>query len=345
MTPFSRLYGRATQLRRAWYERHPHWTRRLARPVISVGNLVVGGSGKTPVVAALARQLRDRGERPAILSRGYGRRRGADGVVLVSDGRQPLVPASASGDEPQMLARALPDVIVAVSADRYLAGCLAERRFACKVHLLDDGFQHVQLARDVDLLVMAPQDLDERVIPSGRLREPLEAARLADAMLVVGSDEDGRAVAHAAGVETFFRVATHYGAPRLIAPFSAALPAVSGKRAVAVAGIARPERFCAALRAEGWEVVRELLFRDHHWFSARDLRRIEQAAAEARADVIMTTEKDAARLVPQDGGDEPRRPPFAYLPLDVAVEPAEAFASWLDVRLAAARARRAVEAA
>jgi tetraacyldisaccharide 4'-kinase len=151
----SRLYGRAAQSRRAWYGRHPDRVRHLARPVISVGNLVVGGSGKTPVVDTIARLLLAAGEHPVILSRGYGRRRQADGVVVVSDGQSIRVPVEESGDEPQMLARALAGVPVLVSPDRYLAGCLAERRFGCTVHLLDDGFQHVQLARDINLLVMS----------------------------------------------------------------------------------------------------------------------------------------------------------------------------------------------
>jgi tetraacyldisaccharide 4'-kinase len=177
----SSLYGRAAQLRRAWYGRHPHRARHLERPVISVGNLVVGGSGKTPVVATLARLLCAAGERPAILSRGYGRRRGSDEVVVVSDGRNVLAPVSESGDEPQMLARALTGVPVLVSADRFLAATLAEQLFGCSVHLLDDGFQHVQLGREIDLLVMSRSDLDERVLPAGRLREPLESASAADA--------------------------------------------------------------------------------------------------------------------------------------------------------------------
>ena len=167
MSLLSGAYGRAARLRRAWYGGRPRRIRQLAQPVISVGNLTVGGSGKTPVVAALARLLIAVGERPAILTRGYGRRRGADGVVVVSSGHEVLVPTLQSGDEPQMLARALPGVPVLVSGDRHLAGRLAERTFGCTVHLLDDGFQHVQLARDVDLLVISTADLDERLLPWG----------------------------------------------------------------------------------------------------------------------------------------------------------------------------------
>ena len=151
MNPLSAVYGRAARLRRSWYARRPHAQHRLQSPVISVGNLVVGGSGKTPVVAAVARLLLERGHRPSILSRGYARRDERDGVVVVSDGDRMIASVEASGDEPQMLARALPGVPVLVCPDRYLAGRLAETHFASTVHLLDDGFQHLQLARGTDL--------------------------------------------------------------------------------------------------------------------------------------------------------------------------------------------------
>jgi tetraacyldisaccharide 4'-kinase len=336
-----RLYGRLALFRRGWYERHPDRVKHLSRPVISVGNLTVGGSGKTPIVAALAQLLVDMGERPAILSRGYGRRRAGDGVVVVSDGGQVLVGTDQSGDEPQMLARALPGVAVVVSADRYLAGTLAERRFGCTVHLLDDGFQHVQLARDVDLLAVSRADLEEHVLPAGRLREPAEAAARANAAFVAGDDADALFVADALRLPAF-RVVAHYDEARLIHPFGGPLPAAADRRVVAVAGIARPERFFAAVRAQGWEVAREITFRDHHWFTSRDVEAMSKAARETGAALVMTTEKDAMRLVPEvvGRGLTPRQaaregPPYAYLPMHVTIEPADRFAAWLQERLAA----------
>ena len=337
MSLLSGVYERAARHRRAWYGRHSHRTRRLARPVISVGNLVVGGSGKTPVVSALARLLSAAGERPAILTRGYGRRRVADGVVVVSNGREVLVPTPQSGDEPQMLARALPGVPVLVSPDRYLAGCLAERTFGCTVHLLDDGFQHVHLARDLDLLVMATADLDERLLPGGRLREPLEAAAAADALLVSGTEEDAAAVSARLGITPVFRVTSRYEPPRLVAPDGRA--SERGRRIVAVAGIARPERFFAALRTEGWDVAREIVFRDHHWFSRRDLVAIQQAAVDASADLVVTTEKDAMRLDGASVGASvgASSVPWAFLPQQVGIEPPTSFAAWIHDRLGMAR--------
>jgi tetraacyldisaccharide 4'-kinase len=326
------LYGRVTAARRAWYNRHPERRRRLARPVVSVGNLVVGGSGKTPVVAAIATMLREEGERPAILSRGYGRRNAADGVVVVSDGEKVLATAEQSGDEPFMLARMLPGVPVLVSCDRHLAGTLAERRFDCTVHILDDGFQHLRLARDIDVVVMSRSDLDDKLLPAGRLREPIDVVRVADAVLVPGSDEDAGAIgryviglfATHGRVPNVVRVVPEYGAPRLIRSGEA----VAATRVVAVAGIARPERFFIALRATGLDVAREMRFRDHHWFSGRDIEKIQRTALEAGADLVITTEKDAARL---DGVA------WAYLPMTVSMEPREAFAVWLHRRLHMAR--------
>ena len=307
-------------MRRSWYERHPQSRRSLDRPVISVGNLSVGGSGKTPIVAALARMLLDMGQRPAILSRGYARRRATDGVVVVSDGNRVLEPVENSGDEPQMLARALPGVPVLVCADRHLAGRLAEKRFAATVMLLDDGFQHLALGRNVDVLVMPASDLDDAVLPSGRLREPLDAASSADCVLVPGSLEDVSRVAATFDRMPVFRVTNHFGT---VQGLDASAP--SGTRVVAVAGIARPERFFTTLREQGFEIVRELRFPDHHWFSSDDLDRIRTIAKEASADFVATTEKDAVRVAPQSG--------WAVLPMTAVIEPPELFSSWLRERL------------
>ena len=344
MNILSGLYGRAAQWRRAWYERHPHRRARLDRPVISVGNLVVGGSGKTPTVAALARLLQQHGERPAILSRGYARRSPADGVVVVSDGVRVLEPTTRSGDEPQMLARALDAVPVLVSRERFLAGRLAERRFDRTVHLLDDGFQHVRLARDIDLVIVSKGDLDEAVLPAGTLREPAVALSRAHAVLVSGTEEDAAVVSaqlpHVAGsvswseVPEFFRITLSYDALRPVDPADASR-AGDARRVLAVAGIARPERFFSALRALGYEIVREMAFRDHHWFSERDVREIARAASATGVDCVVTTEKDATRL---------SLPGLCYLPMRVVVEPEERFSDWLMRRLGVARAGREIAA-
>jgi tetraacyldisaccharide 4'-kinase len=327
LNPLSAAYGTGAKLRRNWYARHPERVRRLDRPVISVGNLTVGGSGKTPIVAAIATMLRDAGERPVILSRGYGRADRSTRVLVVSDGNRVLEPVARSGDEPQMLARQLADIPVVVGADRFAAGRLAQSRFDCSVFILDDGFQHLQLARDVDLLAVNVGDLDDRVLPMGRLRESLKSASAADAILVDGTLEDARRVAKQLAVRRGYRVTRTYDSPRRVQPFGGGLES-PGRRVVAVAGIARPQRFFGSLKALGWDVVRELRFRDHHRFSSADASRIAAVAREASADVILTTEKDAVRMqdLPIDG------PTLAYLPMRVSIEPPQ-FVTWLRSRL------------
>lgn len=316
----SGAYGRVALMRRAWYAR-PGRRRRLNHRVISVGNLAMGGSGKTPVVAALAALLRDRGRCPVVLTRGYARREPVDGVLVVSDGRSVREPVARSGDEPQLLARKLPGVPVLVSADRYLAGLFAERHFHPTVSILDDGFQHLPLERDVDLLLVSRDDLDDRVVPSGRLREPLIAGRVADALLVNGDEDDAAHVSAALGVSTAFRVATHFAPLRRVRDDAPCAPEPG--RVVAFAGIARPERFFNALRSLGYDVARELRFPDHHWYTPRDVETIGAAARDAGAALVVTTEKDAVRCDMD----------VAVLPLTVSIEPAAGFEAWLMGRL------------
>ena len=324
------VYGAAAAWRRRWYARHPSRRRALERPVVSVGNLRVGGSGKTPVVEHIARLLLDRGERPAILTRGYARRSPSDGVTIVSDGARVVADLDAAGDEPLMLARALPGVAVLVGADRYLCGCLAERQLGATVHLLDDGFQHFGLARNVDLLLASEEDLTDRPLPAGRLRERLSAATAADAALVTaGYAAAAERVGRALGLDTAFRVTRTIGAPRMVAGARDSVVVPPASRVYLVTGIARPDRFETDVAAAGWEIGGMMAFRDHHPFDARDLKKIEAAAKAAFAAIILTTEKDAVRLAVCNPGDLP----LASVPLYVGVEPADRFRDWLFARL------------
>ena len=325
----SAVYGAAAAWRREWYARHPEWQHRLDRPVISVGNLRVGGAGKTPIVAHLARLLVARGERPAILTRGYGRRLSTAGVTVVSDGMRVLAGVDTAGDEPLMLARAVPGAIVAVSADRFLSGCLAERRLGATVHILDDGFQHFALARDVDLLVTGEDDLNDQPLPAGRLRESLGAARNADAAIVdAGYLPAAERVGRALSVPQVFRGTRLLGPPRMVQSGDTVV-VPENSRVFATAGIARPERFFADLSGADWQVVGTMPFRDHHQFTARDIERIAAAAKSSAASIILTTDKDAVRFAACDLGDVP----IAAVPLTATVEPAGEFSSWLLGRL------------
>jgi tetraacyldisaccharide 4'-kinase len=330
----SQAYSAAAAWRRAWYARHPSRRHRLMRPVISVGNLRVGGSGKTPIVEHIARLLADHGERPAILTRGYGRRRNADGVTVVSDGVAVRAGLDVAGDEPLMLAQALPGVSVLVGADRYLSGLLAERRLGATVHVLDDGFQHLELERDVDLLLVSEDDLADQPLPAGRLREGLAAGAAADAALITaGYDTAAERIGRAFHISPVFRVTRTIGAPRMVAGARDTVVVPSASRVFVVTGIARPDRFAADISSVGWDIAGMMEFRDHHPFSAGDVKRIAAAAHAAGSAIVLTTEKDAVRLAACDLGDLP----VAAVPLHVGVEPADGFRDWLLDRLESSR--------
>ena len=213
----SAAYGAVATWRRRWYARRPERRYRLTQPVISVGNLRVGGSGKTPATAHIARVLLERGERPVILSRGYARQHAAAGVTVVSDRSRVLTDVAHAGDEPFLLAHLLPGVPVLVCANRYQAGLEAEARFSASVHVLDDGFQHVKLARDIDLLLVDADDLVDRVLPAGRLREPLANASIADAVITPCVDRDtARSIAVTLGVADAFIMTRTLGSAVLL---------------------------------------------------------------------------------------------------------------------------------
>ena len=224
------------------------------RPVISVGNLAVGGRGKTPTVACLAKELLAMGERPAILSRGYARRQPDDGVVVVRDADGIRADLDRAGDEPLMLARQLPGVSVLCCSERYLAGRLAETHLGATVHVLDDGFQHLQLDRDVDLVIVAGEDLadDARTLPSGRLREPPDALLAADAILATDEAVLARGPSPRHSPFEVFKMRRLMGAPR-----SARRQRRQAARVFAVAGIARPRDFFDGLRASGCDAGRD----------------------------------------------------------------------------------------
>jgi tetraacyldisaccharide 4'-kinase len=317
----SALYAAAVRRRREYYAARPHLRRRLRRPVISIGNLAMGGRGKTPVTASVVRLLMEMGERPAVLSRGYARRRAEEGVVVVRDARDVRADLDRAGDEPLMLARQLPGAVVMASTDRYLAGCLAERHFDATVHVLDDGFQHLQLDRDVDIVIVAREDIERPwTLPSGRLREPLDTLIAAHAVLTADEDVVIEAVPDL-DIPLF----------RLRRAFGASPP--PAEPVFALAGIAGPERFLADLRAAGWRVAGMITFRDHYSYSRRDLSRIVSAARTAGASSIVTTEKDMVRLLRY----RPFPMPVASVPLTMEAEPREAFRQWLAGSVAAAR--------
>ncbi len=318
------------RVRRRRFERQPQRQRHLLNPVISVGNLSMGGTGKTPVVAAIAQWLLDQGHRPAILSRGYARADNADGVVVVSDGREVLASIDQSGDEPMMLARQVPGAVVCVSPDRYLSGTLAEQQLGATVHLLDDGFQHLELARTVDVLVTTVGEIPNgKVIPVGRLREPLEAAARAHVLVVSGATA-GAATSEAwtLGISQSCAAIRALGVPVKVQSGEWGVGSEDHK-VLAIAGIAHPDRFVAALKDAGHHVVETMTFRDHHRYTSADVSTMAAKAAACGATAVFTTDKDAVRLEGLVGAGLP----FYRVPLVVTFEPPDALFDTLKAAL------------
>ena len=274
----SGIYGSVAGARNALYDRGWLRSRSLQGSVISVGNLSAGGSGKTPFVILLGELLKARGIGFDVLSRGYGRR--THGVLLVDPGGLP----QDFGDEPLLIARRL-QVPVVVGEDRSEAGHFAEARFGVQVHLLDDGFQHRQLARDIDIVLVNSKDLGDRLLPAGNLRESLPARRRATVLAV--PVEDDAAVAWLRGL----------GLTQAVWRFrrEMVVPEVAGS-VVAFCGIARPEQFFLGIVATGVTIAARRVFRDHHRFRAADLLEVERMADRSGARAVLTTEKDRVRI-------------------------------------------------
>jgi tetraacyldisaccharide 4'-kinase len=302
--------------------------------VVSVGNLHWGGSGKTPLVAAIAAHLRDRGFAVCILSRGYGST--GKGVRVVSAGKGPLLDPRLGGDEPVLLASLLPGVAVVVGPDRYRAGLEALRHLdpAPDLFLLDDGFSHLALRRDLDLVAFPAADPfgGGRLFPSGRLREPLAAVSRADAVILTGAaatGELGPELAAALRSRGFtgpgFASVTRPGAPA----WTGGGELAPGTRVFLATAIARPEVFAATARSLGLDVAGELRFPDHHAYPQASLDRLTAAWRASGAAGVLTTAKDRVKL--QGRVDLP----LAELP--IRAEPEPAFWEWLDDALARIR--------
>jgi tetraacyldisaccharide 4'-kinase len=287
--PLSAIFGAVAGARNALYDRRLLRPRSLQGPVISVGNISTGGSGKTPFVILLGELLKARGIRFDVLSRGYGRT--TRGVLLVEPSGLP----QDFGDEPLLIARRLQAPVV-VGEDRYEAGRFAESRFGAQIHLLDDGFQHRGLSRDFDIVLVTPDDARDRLLPAGRLREPLRSLQRADAVaLTSGASPELFSLAG----KTVWRVR------RGIVPGQ--VPA----RPIAFCGIARPQNFLLQLRAAGIDPVAEAFFRDHHAYAEKDVRDLLKLQQRSEAGGFVTTEKDAVNL----GGYLAALAPLAVVPV------------------------------
>jgi tetraacyldisaccharide 4'-kinase len=292
--------------------------RRLGWPVVSIGNLSAGGAGKTPLAVALARALAARGLQVDVLSRGYGRR---SALPLRVD---PSGAAENFGDEPLLIARQA-GVPVYVAAQRYQAGLLAEREkqgareqeSRQAVHLLDDGFQHRQLHRDIDILLVSRRDLDDHLLPAGNLREALHAAARAQIIAIPAEEPEIAERMKSCGWRgEVWRLRRRMEVPSVLGP------------AAAFCGIARPEQFFAGLEAAGVQLAARIVFADHHRYTAADLDCVSSEARSAGAATILTTEKDRVRL-----GALAASLPILPVPLRVEIEDKETMIENLVERL------------
>jgi tetraacyldisaccharide 4'-kinase len=311
LNPLSAIYGGVVGARNALYDRGWMRSRSLQGPVISVGNLSTGGSGKTPFVILLGELLQARGIRFDVLSRGYGRK--SRGVLLVDPGGLPRD----FGDEPLLIARRLQTAVV-VGEDRYEAGRFAESRFGSQIHVLDDGFQHRGLSRDFDIVLVIPDDARDRLLPGGRLREPLRSLQRADAVVL----------ANGASPESFPLAGKRVWRVRQGIVTQDVPP-----RPIVFCGIARPQNFLLQLRAAGIDPVAEAFFRDHQAYKEEDVRDLLQLRQRSGAGGFVTTEKDAVKL----GGYLAALAPLAVVP--VKMELADA-ANAVDTMLRMIEERR-----
>ncbi len=282
LLPFSSVYGGIVALRNSLYDRGTLQTKRLEWPVVSVGNIRAGGTGKTPFVIQLGKMLQERGIAFDVLSRGYGRDN-ENSIKLV----EPKGSPAEFGDEPLMISRAL-GVPVIVGADRHAAGKFAEKMFAKMkpshsgkwIHLLDDGFQHRGLHRDFDLVLISPSDATDALLPAGRLREPLAALNRASAFVLM---DDAQQTAVPTGKPVW------HADRKLIA---ADLPF----HPIAFCGIARPEKFFDGLKQAGVDAAATVAFSDHHRYIDTDVQRLRILRDQKNSNGFVTTEKDLINL-------------------------------------------------
>ena len=333
----SYLFSGAVQARWYLYQHRILRNKPLGCLVVVVGNLTVGGTGKTPVVERFAHTLRERGRKVAILSRGYKSKKeplprklwrmlthGEEHPPkIVSDGERVLLDSEEAGDEPYMLARNLPGVVVLCDKNRVKAGSYAIRRFGCDTLILDDGFQYLPLKGRLNLLLVDSTNPfgNQHLLPRGILREPVKHLARANYIFLTKCDgtrdETLRELIRENNPRAEIVECAHR--PQYLEPVGEGerlpLEALDGARIAAFSGIASPESFENMLRAFGAEIRYNRRFLDHHRFTRGELERLYRRAERAELDMIVTTEKDAVRLV----AGTPSAVPLYYLRMEIEI--------------------------
>lgn len=304
LLPLSYLTTASTKLRRQMYSRGLLKSNQLPCKVISVGNVVVGGSGKTPLTIAIAKLLKKHtGLKIAIASRGYKSK--AKGISVVSDGENMLLSPNEAGDEPYMIGQKLVGVPVIIGKDRYKSGLMAINLWETQVLILDDGFQYLRLKRDVDLITMDSTKVNELnyLLPRGYLREPLSAIKNASAIVLTRVDQcDNLNNIYEILKKTvdelpiFESVYEPVSLIEMKKSQFVSFEEVKGSKILAVSGIANPKSFIKTLDFLSPSQIEVISFPDHHNYSQKDIENIEKMAIKSKSDVIITTEKDAPKL-------------------------------------------------
>jgi len=278
-------------------------------PVISVGNITVGGTGKTPVVISIAQHFIGQGIKTAIISRGY-KRPANEGVVVVGNGRSNFQDVTVSGDEPMLIAQSVPEAIVLSSPDRVSACKKAITEFGCQLIILDDAFQHYKLERDIDIVLVDYNDEFEKdsLLPAGRLREPYSALKRATHVVITKLPEAPDQLkirnmrSSIVDLAPFAAICSCRIIPKqwrnISSPNNEILPvnALRGRTTLSFCGIARPKSFKSVLNDLGLTVIATRFFPDHHWYQAGDFANLRAMLKESEADFFVTTAKDAVKM-------------------------------------------------
>lgn len=336
LSPLGWLYGRFADLRNALYDKGVLESHSLGARTISIGNVTAGGTGKTPLVAYVAGILADRDEKVCILTRGYARENPKK-RVLVSDGKQIFADPSETGDEPLELAqKLLGKAVVIADADRVAAAEWAKRKFGVTVFVLDDGFQHRRAKRDVDIVCIDATDPfgGGKMLPIGRLREPLPNLKRANVIVITRADlvenidnlksEISELNADAAIFEAKNKIVGIVGLEEFHAKTLVTQSGEISEKAFAFCGIGNPENFFGQLMQQNFAITATEVFRDHHHYSQQDISNIEKLAKGSDAKILLTTAKDAVKL-----SNFKFEIPCFVVEIEMMIDDAEAFAAMI----------------
>lgn len=313
--PFSLLYGLIIQLRNLFFDKGIFKVKKIDVPIISIGNIIAGGTGKTPVVEYVVKYLKSLGKHVAVISRGY--KRETRGNLIVSDGKNIISDARACGDEPLQIAKKFFDAIVIVDENKYRAACVAKEKFNVDVIVIDDGFQYRWLYRDLDIVIVdsSRRKIDDYLLPTGYLREPISSLKRASFILYNQKNYGNSFKAYSIDIpaERIGYIAKSF--VNIINGTKTGLDVFKNKNCTAFCGIGNPEAFKITLENVGLEVKSFLKYPDHHYYNGNEIEYLIERFIKDETDILVTTEKDSVRLL--EYKNEFLEIPFYYLEIEV----------------------------